>query len=62
MGVHYTQVNMVLFECEYPLEAKTSLLVFLQEYLLNDFFNNRPSNYATSLLKNETATMQMTAN
>ena len=49
-----------LFEFEYPLEAKGAYL-FLQEYLLNDFVNNRPSKYPASLVKYQTAAMQMTA-
>lgn len=46
-----------LFNFEYPSEAKGAFL-FLQEYLLNDFVNQRHSKYAAALVRYQTAAMK----
>lgn len=46
-----------LFNFEYPPEAKGAFL-FLQEYLLNDFVNQRHSKYAAALVRYQTAAMK----
>jgi len=47
-------VAYYLFEFESLPEAKGAYL-FLQEYLWNDFVNNRPSKYTASLVKHQTS-------
>ena len=46
-----------LFNFEYPPEAKGAFL-FLQEYLLNEFVNQRHSKYAAALVQYQTAAMK----